>query len=125
LYSFIIENDLKENLNHYNEVPMDTSECIVKSVAEDEPMDVTKCKEEFGQPTKDRTFDQIIRKPIKTSLHNRRSNCKMWKTGRTGRVDHHPSGLNVLEGSTTTQAEKGRRQQESKLYWRPGEIRKH
>jgi hypothetical protein len=63
----VIENDLEENLNQDNEVPMDTRKCIVKSVAEaDEQMNVIKFTEEFGLPTKERTFNQIIRKPIKT-----------------------------------------------------------
>jgi hypothetical protein len=53
----VIGNDLEENLNQDNEVPMDTSKCIVKSVAEeDEQMDVTKFTEEFGLPTKERTL---------------------------------------------------------------------
>jgi hypothetical protein len=49
----VTENDLKENLNLDNELPMDTSRCVVKSVVEDddEQIDVTKFTEECGLPS--------------------------------------------------------------------------
>jgi hypothetical protein len=47
-------NDLEANLNHYDEVSMNPSKCIVNLVAEeDEQMDVTKFTEEVGNPTRE------------------------------------------------------------------------
>jgi hypothetical protein len=45
---------------------MDTSECIVKSVAEDddEQMYVTKFKEEVGNYTKERVLGHSIQRPM-------------------------------------------------------------